>query len=171
MCLLFPKFSFKICSVKISVSKSSIFKQALLKFEFLWCCDAKCFVFQENSCLIIYQYKMNRTLFTCYRPVVEFYFLVWTQVVVLTVTNSLVMVANIIANILIIFVLFKTKQIANNTCKLFFVLSVSDLMVGICLKLTYTYMTCKKLLTYGYTCVYCCIFSAFINVYNCNNGN
>ena len=74
---------------------------------------------------------MNRTLANCYRPVVEFQFFVWTQVVVLTVTNSVVMVGNKIANTLIIFVLIKTKQIANNTCKLFFVLSVSDLMVGL----------------------------------------
>ena len=41
----------------------------------------------------------------------------------------------------------------------------------ICSKLTHAYMVCKKLLTYGYTCVYCCIFSTFINVYNCSNGN
>ena len=81
---------------------------------------------------------MNRTLANCCRPVVEFRFLVWTQVVVLTVTNSLVMVANIIANILIIFVLVKTKQIANNTCKLFFVLSVSDLMVGLFVQNSHT---------------------------------
>ena len=81
---------------------------------------------------------MNRTLVNCYRPVVEFRFLVWTQVVVLTVTNSLVMVSNIIANILIIFVLVKTKQIANNTCKLFFVLSVSDLMVGLFVQNSHT---------------------------------
>ena len=74
---------------------------------------------------------MNRTLANCYRPVVEFQFFVWTQVVVLTVTNSVVMVGNKIANTLIIFVLIKTKQIANNTCNLFFVLSVSDLMVGL----------------------------------------
>ena len=81
---------------------------------------------------------MNRTLANCYRPVVEFQFLVWTQVVVLTVTNSVVMVGNIIANTLIIFVLIKTKQIANNTCKLFFVLSVSDLMVGLFVQNSHT---------------------------------
>ena len=81
---------------------------------------------------------MNRTLANCYRPVVEFQFLVSTQVVVLTVTNSVAMVGNIIANTLIIFVLIKTKQIANNTCKLFFVLSVSDLMVRLFVQNSHT---------------------------------
>ena len=74
---------------------------------------------------------MNRTLVNCYRPVVEFPFLVRAQVVALSMTNSVVMVGYIIANMLIILMLVKTKQIANNTCKLFFVQSVSDLMIGL----------------------------------------
>ena len=74
---------------------------------------------------------MNRTWENCYRTVVEFSFLHWRQIVVLTITNSIVMVGNITANMLMIYILIKTKQIANNTCKLFFMLSVSDLMVAL----------------------------------------
>ena len=53
---------------------------------------------------------MNRTLVNCYRPVVEFKFLVSAQVLVLNITNSVVMVGNIIANMLIILILIKAKQ-------------------------------------------------------------
>ena len=41
------------------------------------------------------------------------------------------MVANIIINILIIYILLKTRQNENSACKLFFMLSVSDLMTGL----------------------------------------
>ena len=66
---------------------------------------------------------------SCYRPAaLTFPFLDGTQVVVLTITNSVVMVANIITNMLVIYILLKTGQTANSACKLFFMLSVSDLM-------------------------------------------
>ena len=74
---------------------------------------------------------MKRTFVNCYRPVVEFKFFVSAQVLVLSITNSVVMVGDIIANMLIILILIKTKQMANNTCKPFFGLSVSDLMTGL----------------------------------------
>ena len=84
-----------------------------------------------DTCWSICEYKMNRAWGNCYRTVVEFSFLDWRQIVVLTITNSIVMVGNITANMLMIYILIKTKQIANNTCKLFFMLSVSDLMVAL----------------------------------------
>ena len=108
---------------------------------------------------------MNRTLANCCRPVVEFRFLVWTQVVVLTVTNSLVMVANIIANILIIFVLVKTKQIANNTCKLFFVLSVSDLMVGLFVQNSHTPIWHAKSCLLMHIHVFIAVFLVHLSMY------
>lgn len=54
---------------------------------------------------------MNRTLVNCYRPVVEFKFLA---------SNSVVMVGNIIANMLIILILIKTKQWPITLVNLFF---------------------------------------------------
>ena len=74
---------------------------------------------------------MNRSLVNCSRPQVEFPFLVREQMVILTVANSIVMVGNIITNVLVILILIKTNQIANNTCKMFFVLSTSDLLIGL----------------------------------------
>ena len=82
---------------------------------------------------------MNNTSVSCYRPpALTFPFLNGTQLVILTVTNSVVMVANIFANILAMYILLKTGQIANSACKLFFMLSVSDLMID---------LFCQNLLT------------------------
>ena len=74
---------------------------------------------------------MNRAWGNCYRTAVEFSFLDWRQFVVLTITNSIVMVGNITANMLMIYILIKTKHFVNSTCKHFFMLSVSDLMVAL----------------------------------------
>ena len=82
---------------------------------------------------------MNNTSVSCYRPAaLTFPFLDGTQLVILTVTNSVVMVANIFANMLAMYILLKTGQIANSACKLFFMLSVSDLMID---------LFCQNLLT------------------------
>ena len=74
---------------------------------------------------------MNKTSMTCYRPALEFSFLSRRQVHVLTMINSIVMVGNVSVNILVIYVLIKIEQLANNTFKLFFMLSISDLMIGL----------------------------------------
>ena len=74
---------------------------------------------------------MNRTSVNCYRPELEFSFLVRRQVVALTIINSIVMAGNVIANMLVMQILIKTEQMASNTCKLIFMLSISDLMIGL----------------------------------------
>lgn len=53
------------------------------------------------------------------------------QVDLLTMTNSVVMVENLIPNMLVIYVLIMTEQLPNNACKLIFILSVLDLMTGL----------------------------------------
>ena len=63
---------------------------------------------------------MNNTSVSCYRPTeLAFPFLNRTQVFALTRTNSVVMVANIIINMSIIYILLKTRQTENSACKLF----------------------------------------------------
>ena len=74
---------------------------------------------------------MNRTSGNCYRPELEFSFLVPKQVVALAIINSIMMTGNVIANMLVMHILIKTEQMASNTCKLIFMLSVSDLMIGL----------------------------------------
>ena len=41
------------------------------------------------------------------------------------------MVGNVTANVLVIYILNKTKQLVNNTCRMILVLSISDLLIGI----------------------------------------
>ena len=53
------------------------------------------------------------------------------QVDLLTMTNSVVMVENLIPNMLVIYVLIMTEQLPNNACKLIFILSVLDLLTGL----------------------------------------
>ena len=74
---------------------------------------------------------MNRTSVNCYRPELEFSFLVRRQVVALAIINSIMMTGNVIANMLVMHILIKTEQMASNTWKLIFILSVSDLMIGL----------------------------------------
>ena len=74
---------------------------------------------------------MNRTSVNCYSVVLKVSFITQRQVTVLTVLNLILMVGNALSNALLIFVSIKTKQIANITCKLIFMLNVSNLMVGL----------------------------------------
>ena len=59
------------------------------------------------------------------------WFLNTRQFVVLAICNIFLIVGNVITNILVIYILIKTKQIANVTCTLIFMLSASDLLIVI----------------------------------------
>ena len=74
---------------------------------------------------------MNETTKHCFS--MEMKILVFTswQVTVLTVGNTVLMIGNVVTNTLAMYVLIKTKQIKNITCKLIFMLSLLDLMVSI----------------------------------------
>ena len=48
----------------------------------------------------------------------------------LALTNMAIMLVNVIANGLVIYVLIKTRQISNVTCKLVFLLSMTDLLIS-----------------------------------------
>lgn len=66
-----------------------------------------------------------------YRPAFKISLPTRRQVDVLALANSVVMTGNVTANLLVICVLIKTAQIQNNTFKLIFMLSLSDLMMGL----------------------------------------
>ena len=74
---------------------------------------------------------MNNTSVRCYKPSMEYLFLSRRPVDLLTIANSVVMVGNLTSNMLVIYVLITTEQLANNACKLIFMLSVSDFMIGL----------------------------------------
>ena len=112
--------------------------------------------------------KMNRTLMNCYIYAFEYIVLSEKQFMILTIINSIVMAGNIITNVTIIHILIKAKQIVNITGKLIFMVSISDLMIG---------LFCENLQTaifYEKNCLLVLIFNyfgslnTFINVFNCN---
>ena len=69
--------------------------------------------------------KMNTSSIYCSKKGLDVTLPTKGQVTVITVTN-LVLTANVTANALIIYILVHTKQIAKITCKIIFVLRVSD---------------------------------------------
>ena len=74
---------------------------------------------------------MNKTSVSCHIAEVAFSYFNSRQLVTLVVINLLLMVGNVIANALVIYILIKTKQSVNVTCKLIFALSTSDLLIGV----------------------------------------
>lgn len=74
---------------------------------------------------------MNETTKHCFS--MEMKILVFTswQVTGLTVGNTVLMIGNVVTNTLVMYILIKTKQIKNITCKLIFMLSLLHLMVSI----------------------------------------
>ena len=71
---------------------------------------------------------MNKTSINCHSIILKVSFITQEQLAVLNAENLIFMVGNLISNAFFIFILNKTKQIANITYKLIFMLSVSDLM-------------------------------------------
>lgn len=71
---------------------------------------------------------MNKTSVNCHSIILKVSFITQEQLAVLNAENLIFMVGNLISNAFVIFILNKTKQIANITYKLIFMLSVSDLM-------------------------------------------
>ena len=57
------------------------------------------------------------------------------QVIAITAFNLILMTVNVIANASAIYILIKTRQISHITCKLIFMLSASDLLQGLFLKI------------------------------------
>ena len=74
---------------------------------------------------------MNRASAKCCKFLIEISILSQSQLVIITVINVILMAGNITINTLVIYILTKTKQIGNITCKLIFVLSVLNITIGL----------------------------------------
>lgn len=74
---------------------------------------------------------MNRASVKCCKFLIEISILSQSQLVIITVINVILMAGNITINTLVIYILTKTKQIRNITCKLIFVLSVLNITIGL----------------------------------------
>ena len=74
---------------------------------------------------------MNRASVKCCKFLIEISVLSQSQLVIITVINVILMAGNITINTLVIYILTKTKQIRNITCKLIFMLSVLNITIGL----------------------------------------
>ena len=75
---------------------------------------------------------MNETLVKCFANFeMKIWFLNTRQFAALVICNIVLMVGNFITNVLVMYILVKTEQISNVTCKLIFMLSASDLLIAI----------------------------------------
>ena len=74
---------------------------------------------------------MNETTKYCFSMGMKMLVFASWQVTALTVSNTVLMIGNVVTNTLVVYILIKTKQIKNITCKLIFMLSLLDLMVSI----------------------------------------
>ena len=72
---------------------------------------------------------MNET-FSWQSEEIDASYITLSQLAMLTVFNSAVMVGNVFTNALVMFILIKTKQLSNVVCKLIFMLSISDFLIG-----------------------------------------
>lgn len=108
---------------------------------------------------------MNNTSANCYRPSMEFPFLNRRQLDVLTTINSVVMVVNLTSNMLVIYVLIKTEQLANNACKLIFMLSVSDFMIGLLAQNLQTAILYEKICSLMDTYAFIATFFVHLSMY------
>ena len=73
---------------------------------------------------------MNQTLGFCFSYSINVTYLTLSHLVILTVINVIVMVGNVVLNTLVIYILTKTNQLSNITCKVILTLSMSDLVTG-----------------------------------------
>ena len=112
--------------------------------------------------------KMNRTLMNCYIYAFVYIVLSEKQFMILTIINSIVMAGNIITNVTIIHILIKAKQIVNITGKLIFMVSISDLMIGLFCENLQTAIFYEKNCLLGLIFNYFGSLNTFINVFNCN---
>ena len=76
-------------------------------------------------------YIMNKTLVYCDILRIDASYLTAWPTITLTVINVIIMVGSIIANSLVTYILIKTKQLSFASCRLIFMLSLSDLLTGV----------------------------------------
>ena len=108
---------------------------------------------------------MNQSSADCQTNVIIVSYLTSTQVLVIVLLNTVLMVGNIIINGLVIYILIKTKQVLNITCKLIFMLSISDLLIGIFAQNLYIIYFYEKNCFVKLACTSASIFLSHISGY------
>lgn len=73
---------------------------------------------------------MDITYENCQKIAFDVKYLTYCQLVALTVVNLIILPANLITNALVLYILIKTKQVSNVSCKIIFMLGLSDLLIA-----------------------------------------
>ena len=108
---------------------------------------------------------MNKTSLFCYGIGIDFSYLNSKYLAALTVINLIVMVGNVSANAVVMYVLIKTKQIVNTTCKVIFMLSTSDLLTGALTQNLFTAVFYKRSCLFEAACRFTSIFIVHVSFY------
>ena len=74
--------------------------------------------------------KMDITYENCQKIAFDVKYLTYCQLAALTVVNLIILPANLITNALVLYILIKTKQVSNVSCKIIFMLGLSDLLIA-----------------------------------------
>ena len=112
-----------------------------------------------------YEAKMNKTSLFCYGIGIDFSYLNARYLAALTAINLIVMVGNVSANAMVMYVLIKTKQIVNMTCKVIFMLSTSDLVIGVLVQNLFTAVIYKRNCLFEAVYRFASIFVAHVSFY------
>ena len=108
---------------------------------------------------------MNETAVYCFTHGLQFSYLASRQLATLTVFNSILMPANVIVDVLVMYVLIKTKQMSNTTCKLIFMLSLSGLLEGIFAQNLFAVTTYEKNCLIEGIAVFVIVFLLYLSEY------
>ena len=108
---------------------------------------------------------MNGTSVNCLAYMIDFSNFTFRQLIILTVFNEVLISVNVITNALVIYILIKTKQISNATCKLILVLSVSDTLLGIVAQPLFTIEFYKANCLVATTCLFVSVFLTHVSGY------
>ena len=87
------------------------------------------------------------------------------QLIVLATVNLIIMVGKEISNALVVFILIKTRQIVNITCKFIFMLNVSDLMVRLFGQTLFTTMFYMQSCLVARVSVFASVFAEYLSMY------
>ena len=108
---------------------------------------------------------MNGTSGNCLAYMIDFSNFTFRQLIILTVFNVVLISVNVITNALVIYILIKTKQISNATCKLILVLSVSDTLLGIVAQPLFTIEFYNANCLVATTCLFVSAFLTHVSGY------
>ena len=108
---------------------------------------------------------MDVTYESCQKIAFDVNYLTYCQLAALTVANLITLPANLIANALVLYILIKTKQISNVSCKIIFMLSSSDLLIALFVQSLFLAVIYDKACSVKIVSIFLSTFLAHLSAY------